>query len=48
MEEICQVLKWLKYIVLVQCNLVNNQHQQKSEVLNTLTANISYVYLLNL
>ena len=34
-------------IVLVQCNLVDNQYQQKSEVLYTFTPNKSYAYLLN-
>ena len=34
-------------IVLVQCNLVDNQYQQKSEVLYTFTSNKSYAYLLN-
>ena len=34
-------------VVLVQCNLVNNQYQQKSEVLYTFTPNKSYTYLLN-
>ena len=34
-------------VVLVQCNLVNNQYQQKSEVLCTFTPNKSYAYLLN-
>ena len=34
-------------LVLVQFNLVNNQYQQKSEVLYTLTPNKSYFYLLN-
>ena len=34
-------------VVLVQCNLVDNQHQQKSEVLHTFTSNKSYAYLLN-
>ena len=33
--------------VLVQCNLVDNQYQQKSEVLYTFTPNKSYAYLLN-
>ena len=32
---------------LVQCNLVDNQHQQKSEVLYTFTPNKPYAYLLN-
>ena len=35
-------------LVLVQCNLVNNQYQQKSEVLYNFTANKSYAYLLNI
>ena len=34
-------------LVLVQCNLVDNQYQQNSEVLYTFTANKSYAYLLN-
>ena len=34
-------------VVLVQCNLVDNQYQLKSEVLYTFTPNKSYTYLLN-
>ena len=34
-------------VVLVQCNLVDNQYKQKSEVLHTFTPNKSYVYQLN-
>ena len=34
-------------VVLVQCNLTDNQYQQKSEVLHTFTPNKSYDYLLN-
>ena len=34
-------------LVLVQCNLVDNQYQQKSEVLYAFTSNRSYAYLLN-
>ena len=34
-------------VVLVQCNLIHNQCQQKSEVLYTFTSNKSYAYLLN-
>ena len=34
-------------VVLVQCNLVDNQYQQKSEVLYIFTQNKSYAYLLN-
>ena len=34
-------------VVLVQCNLADNQYQQKSEVLYTFTPNKSYDYLLN-
>ena len=34
-------------VVLVQYNLVDNQYQQKSEVLYTFTLNKSNVYLLN-
>ena len=32
---------------LAQCNLVDNQYQQKFEVLYTFTPNKSYAYLLN-
>ena len=35
-------------VVLVQCNLVDNQYQQKSEVLQTSSPNKSYAYLLNI
>ena len=31
-------------VVLIQCNLVDNQCQQKSEVLYTFTPNKSYAY----
>ena len=34
-------------VVLVQYNLVDNQYQQKSEVLYTFTPSKSYIYLLN-
>ena len=34
-------------LVLVQCNLVDNQYQQTSEVLYTFTLNKTYAYLLN-
>ena len=34
-------------VVLVHCNLVDNQYQQKSKVLYTFTLNKSYTYLLN-
>ena len=34
-------------VVLVQCNLVDNQNQQMSEVLDTFTPNKPYAYLLN-
>ena len=34
-------------VVLVQCYSVDNQYQQKSEVLYTFTPNKSYAYLLN-
>ena len=34
-------------VVLVQCNLVDNQYQQNSEVLYTFTPNKSYAHLLN-
>ena len=33
-------------VVLVKCNLVDNEYQQKSEVLYTLIPNKSYAYLL--
>ena len=33
-------------VVLVQCNLVENQYQQKPDLLYTFTPNKSYVYLL--
>ena len=35
-------------VVLVQCNLANNQYKQKAEVLYTFTPNKYYYYLLNL
>ena len=34
-------------VFLVQCNLVDYQYQQMSEVLYTFTPNKSYAYLLN-
>ena len=34
-------------VVLVQCNLVDNQYQKKSEVLYTFTPNYVCAYLLN-
>ena len=34
-------------VVLVQCNLIDNQYQQKSEILFTFMPNKSYAYLLN-
>ena len=34
-------------VVLVHCNLVDNQYQQKSEVLCSFTPNKFYAYLLN-
>ena len=34
-------------VVLVQCNLVDNQYQKKSEVLYTFMPSKSYAYLLN-
>ena len=34
-------------VTLVQCDLVDNQYQQKSEVLYTFTPNKFYAYLLN-
>ena len=36
---------YLAEVVLVQCNLVDNQHQHKFEVLYTFAANKSYAYL---
>ena len=35
-------------VVLVQCNLVDNQYQQKFEVLYIFTSNKSYDYLLSI
>ena len=35
-------------VLLVQCNLVDNQYQQKSELLYTFMPNRSYAYLLNI
>ena len=35
-------------VVLVQCNLVGNHYQQKSEVLYALTPNKSFALLLNI
>ena len=34
-------------VVLIQCNLVDNQYQQRSEVLYTFASSKSYAYLLN-
>ena len=34
-------------VVLVQCNVVDNQYQQNSEVLCTFACNKSYAYLFN-
>ena len=34
-------------VVLVQCNLVDNQYQQRFEVFYTFTPNKSYAYFLN-
>ena len=34
-------------VVLVQCNLVDNKYQQKSEILHTFAPNKSCSYLLN-
>ena len=34
-------------LVLVECDLVDSQYQQKYEVLQTFTPNKSYAYLLN-
>ena len=34
-------------VVLVQCVLVDNQYQQKSEILCSFTPSKSYAYLLN-
>ena len=35
-------------VVLDQCNLIDNQYQQKAEMLYTFIPNESYVYLLNI
>ena len=43
-EKMCPVE--VVEVVLVQCNLLDNQYQQKSEVLYTFNPNKSYVYLL--
>ena len=34
-------------VVLVQCNLLHNQYQQKTEVLYSFMPNKCYAYLLN-
>ena len=34
-------------VILIRCNLVSNQYQQKSDVLYTFTSNKSHAYLLN-
>ena len=34
-------------VVLLKCNLVDNQYEQKSEILYNFTPNNSYAYLLN-
>ena len=34
-------------VVFIECNLVDNQYQQKSKVLYTFLPNKSYAYLLN-
>ena len=34
-------------VFLVQCNLVDDQYQQKSEVVYAFTPNKAYAYLLN-
>ena len=44
-EKMCQ--SWSSSSSLFQCNLVDNQYQQMSEVLYTFTTNKSYAYLLN-
>ena len=45
-RENIQSLKVVQ-VVLVQCNLVKNEYQQKLELLYTFTPNKSYAYLLN-
>ena len=35
-------------VILVQCKLVDNQYQQKPEVLYSVTPNKSHAYLLNI
>ena len=35
-------------VALVQCNLADNQYQQKSQLLYTFMPNISYAYMLNM
>ena len=44
-EKMCQ--SWSSSSSLFQCNLVDNQCQQMSEVLYTFTTNKYYAYLLN-
>ena len=46
MEKNYQVFEVVK-VFLIQCNLVDNQYQQKSEVLHTFIPNKSHAYLLN-
>ena len=45
-EENVQILEVVE-VVLIQCNLVDNQYQQTSEALYTFTPNKSCTYLLN-
>ena len=45
-RENIQSLKVVQ-VVLVQCNLVKNEYQQKPKLLYTFTPNKSYAYLLN-
>ena len=46
-EEYPGSLEEMVEVVLVQCNLVDNLYQQKSEVLYIFTLNKSYAYLFN-
>ena len=43
-DEVIKVFE----VISFQCNLVDNQYQQKSDVLDTFTSNKSYDQLLNI
>ena len=46
MEKMYEVFEMVE-VVSVECNLAENQYQQKSEILYTFTPNKFYAYLLN-